>query len=107
LFHLLIEGMKNPVGYGFALDYNPLKNYFGLGSFYRPSMWMPIVWPFSQFYPGSVKLRIMKLIGLQAPQEESDGATPFCRMEDLLFLQASVHMAQVTHSQKGHKGAFP
>jgi hypothetical protein len=70
-------------------------------------MQMPIMWPLSHFHLESVKLRIVKLTGLQSPQEQSGGAILFWRMSDLLFSWAQAHVAQVTHFQKGHIGKFP
>jgi hypothetical protein len=67
-------------------------------------MQMPIMWPFSHLHLESVKLRIVKLTGLHAPQKQSGGAALFWRMADLLLSWAPAHVAQVTHLQKGHKG---
>jgi hypothetical protein len=62
-----------------------LKTSFALGSFHRPSMQMPIMWPFSQFYLGSVKLRMVKLTGLQASQEQSVGQFSFGEWQTYCF----------------------
>jgi hypothetical protein len=57
--------------------------------------------------PGVCEVKDSEIGRISGSTGLAGGATLFWRMADLLFSQASAHVAKVTHSRKGHIGVFP